>query len=156
MGRSVSYPSGASVAFAYREPEGEYCSNCGHAAAQCDCPPDEQDLCPTDAYVEWEDYVEELREGARDSWPSMRLCSGWIGNEDRILAENAHAYFGVSEYMDLVAVWLVPKDCSALSAHWIKQATPKLLKNFATLQRIGTMSNGVSVFRKIEGKAVTP
>lgn len=60
MGRSVSYPSGAIVAFRTLEIEDE-----------------------DDWEGEYECLVEEIFETARSTFPSLEPCDGWRGREDR-------------------------------------------------------------------------
>ena len=39
----------------------------------------------------------------------MSECEEWVDREDLAIAENGHAYFGVSEYCGCAAVWIVAK-----------------------------------------------
>lgn len=87
MGRSVSYPSGAIVAFRTLEIDDE-----------------------DDWEWEYECLVEEVTETARITFPSLEACNGWRGREDRILLRNAFADCGISTYCDLVAIWLAERD----------------------------------------------
>ena len=87
MGRSVSYPPGAVVAFRTLEN--------GHE---------------DDWEWEYECLVEEIIETARSTFPSLEPCDGWRGREDRILLRNAFADCGISTYCGLVAIWLVELD----------------------------------------------
>ena len=84
MGRSVSYPAGALVAFATLEVE------------------DSEDW-----EFEFDWLVGDLRSRAAAAFPSLKDCDGWRGREDRILMRNAFADFGVSTYCGLVAIWIV-------------------------------------------------
>ena len=87
MGRSVSYPSGAIVAFTVLEVEND----------------DDWDF-------EYEWLREDLRERAGQAFPSLIAHDGWRGREDRILMRNAYADFGVSVYAGLAAVWIIERD----------------------------------------------
>ena len=87
MGRSVSYPSGAIVAFTVLEVEAE-----------------------DDWEFEYEWLRNDLCERAAKAFPSLIPHDGWRGREDRILMRNAYADFGVSVYGGLVAVWIVERD----------------------------------------------
>lgn len=71
MGRSVSYPPGAVVAFRTLEN--------GHE---------------DDWEWEYECLVEEIIETARSTFLSLEPCDGWRGREDRILLRNTFAIAG--------------------------------------------------------------
>jgi hypothetical protein len=73
MGRSVSYPAGAVVAFRLLD-EGE------------------------DGDLDWayECLVDEVIETATTAFPSLEPSQGWRGREDRILLRNAYADLGLS------------------------------------------------------------
>ena len=90
MGRSVSYPSGAIVAFTVLEVEDE-----------------------NDWEFEYEWLQGDLRERAAAAFPSLQPHEGWRGREDRILMRNMFTNFGVSVYGGLVAVWIVERDDGA-------------------------------------------
>src|SRR3546814_8480393 len=87
MGRSVSYPSGAIVAFTVLDVEND-----------------------GDWEFEYEWLREDLRERAANAFPSLIPHDGWRGREDRILMRNSYADFGLSVYGGLVAVWIVERD----------------------------------------------
>ena len=100
MGRSVSYPSGAIVAFRTLEIDDE-----------------------DDWEWEYECLVEEVTETARITFPSLEACNGWRGREDRILLRNAFADCGISTYCDLVAIWLAERDDGG---YWDADAYPAI------------------------------
>lgn len=91
MGRSVSYPSGALVAFTVFAVE-----------------EDESDGVDLEFEYDW--LLEDLRERAGQAFPSLKRHDGWRGREDRILMRNAFADFGFSTYGGLVAVWIAERD----------------------------------------------
>lgn len=104
-------------------------------------------------YDEYEWFVEDLQNQFCALWPSVEVDDGWIGREDRILASNCHAYFGVSEYCGLVSIWVVPRldsgwdaDWSALAENWVSQIADRFQSEFGTMQRVGGMSNGQGVY----------
>ena len=84
MGRSVSYPRGALVAFSHIE--------------------DEMD------YLDWQDMLDNVRDHAMSLWPSLYEADHWRGREDHVIAANSLVEFGISEYCGLVAYWLVPLE----------------------------------------------
>lgn len=125
MGRSVSYPSGAVVAFSSIDTEDEF---------------------------EFEDAVEDFQEQVLDMFPSTHAENGWLGREDRILVANSHCHFGVSEYCGLVAYWVVPRgdaEHPELAERWFNQIARRFQRRFETLNKIGTASNGESFFQEI-------
>lgn len=137
MGRSVSYPSGAIVAFRTLEID------------------DEDDW-------EWgyECLVEEVTETARITFPSLEACNGWRGREDRILLRNAFADCGISTYCDLVAIWLAERDDggywdadayhprSGRAQRWLSQVASRFEAKFGELRMIGRFSNGEAIFER--------
>lgn len=114
MGRSVSYPSGALVAFTVLETEND-----------------------DDWKFEYEWLRDDLSERAAAAFPSLAPHTGWRGREGRILLRNAFADFGVSVYGGLVAVWIVERDDGAYwdaewrtarsprAQHWLGQIAPR-------------------------------
>lgn len=124
MGRSVSIPSGAQVvAFAHLDNE-------------------EWD------WDDWSSWKEEMRSEIRSIAPSMRNAEGWVGNEDQILASNALANFGFSEYCGLVSIWLLPEN-DGLAKHWCNQIEAKFMAEFSELKLIGRASNGEAFFERV-------
>ncbi len=139
MGRSVSYASG-SVHIEYATFEAE-------------------DGC--DSQWEWDYATEDFQELILKAFPSTNTCDEWVGREDRALAENSFAYFGVSEYCGLVSMWVAPKDddyatSTSLRDHWIDSIGPKFAKvcgnSFGqSLKSVGRFSNGEQIFQPANG-----
>ncbi len=137
MGRSVSYPSGAIVAFRSLEIDDE-----------------------DDWEWEYECLVEEVNETARSTFPSLEPCDGWRGREDRILLRNAFADCGISTYGGLVAIWLAERDDSryweadayhprsARAQRWLSQVASRFEAMFGELRMIGRFSNGEAIFER--------
>lgn len=137
MGRSVSYPSGALVAFTVLEAD------------------DEDDW---DFAYEW--LQDDLRERASQAFPSLVPHQGWRGREVRILLRNAYADFGCSVYGGLVAVWIVERDDVAYwdaewrhtrsprAKHWLGQIGPRFDALFGDYDCLGNMSNGEGVYTR--------
>lgn len=145
MGRSVSYPRGALVAFT----EFDGVQECG----ECDGSGEVR----MDGY-DWDDFCEDLTYRARSLFASLSPADRWIGREDRVLASNSLAHFGVSEYCGSVAVWLVPREDvggsgEALARQWIAGVARRFENEFATMHRLGVMSNGVAVYLLERGLA---
>ena len=137
MGRSVDYDSDA-IAVAYVDGS------------------DIQDSFEFDEYIESvQDYVKEL-------WPSFDAEDRWIGRELRLIAENSMAYIAVSEYCGLISLSLVPKTEQYLNSYysdevalanltgaWTARIAPKFMKSFNQFNRLGSFSNGESVYQRV-------
>jgi len=138
MGRSVSYASGSEVVkYAHFEYD---------------------DADSYSVQEDWDDTVDYLKSQLTEAFPSLSECDDWIGREDRALAENDLVYIGLSEYCGLVSVWVKPKDgdygyTNNFGVRWARQIEDKLEKIIANvfgfnLNKVGTFSNGESVFEK--------
>lgn len=137
MGRSVSYPSGSIVAFTVLEVEA---------------------LDNWEFEYEW--LRDDLRARAARVFPSLARHDGWRGREDRILARNAFADFGVSIYGDLIAVWIAERDDGAYwdadwrttrsprARRWLEHIAARFDAEFGEYDCLGHMSNGEGVYRK--------
>lgn len=158
MGRSVSYPSDALVVtFAssfWSCEEAEDHTDCLYCDGSGICQPEDFD-----------DLIYDFRQHLKELFPSVVEADRWIDREDHVLAENGLASFGMSEYCGLVAYWIVPKeyngpkgefyyssdrDISAISTRWVRQNTDKFVAAFGELSKVGSMSNGEGVYRRID------
>lgn len=137
MGRSVSYPHGAVVAFTVMGVEAD-----------------------DDWELDFEWLRDDLRERAANAFPSLEPHDGWRDREDQILMRNAYADFGVSVYGELVAVWIAERDdgpywdtewrtCRSVRAqHWLEQIAQRFDRIFGDYDWLGHLSNGEGVYRK--------
>jgi hypothetical protein len=168
MGRSVSYATGAQVV-TFATIEDVKCEECnGEGEVQSDEPDAESgdmvtcDICRGSGYEEdhdgwrFEQLVEDFRYQLKQMFPSVENADDWIGREDHVLAENRLARFGISEYCGLVSYWIVPKewdgygaDPEPLAKRWIASIEDKFVKAFGELTKVGSMSNGEGVYRRI-------
>jgi len=151
MGRSVSRPSNAfavayidvlDFGYQHTDDEGNEIENPEYDELQGQC--------------DWEFFIDDLKYRAKKLFPSMQECDEWLDNEDHVILENRFAYFGVSEYCGLASVWMVLKDnlseyndVTGIAENWAKQVESKFEKEFAELRRIGTFSNGESVYEQV-------
>ncbi len=136
MGRSVSYPCGAQVAFRILDNDE-----------------------PDNAEWDYQCLCEEIRSSALAAFPSFDPADGWRGCEDRVLLRNAYADIGVSTYGSIAAIWIATRDdpayhdadartsCSGRARQWLTQVAPRFDALFAQLDRVGRMSNGESVYQ---------
>lgn len=103
--------------------------------------------------LEFDDYVDDIRNVAQANWPSLRECSKWLGREDRAILMNDHVYVGISEYCGLVALWVVVKDDDyetyGLAENWAASIERKFDKTFGEYRKVGTFSNGEAVYEKV-------
>lgn len=144
MGRSVSYPSGAHVAFAQWDA----------GWVEDDDNLDARHFDDFAARDEWDSIVEGFRNEVFALYPSAWANDGWIGREDRIVAANSYAHFGVSEYCGCIAFWVVLRDNldssqQGLAQGWFDRVAAKFEQRFATLTRLGALSNGEAVYQRI-------
>lgn len=151
MGRSVSYPSGALVAYAETPRDGDWCATCGDCAEDCQCSEGDRDLREGD--TDWDWVEDDLRDRAFRLFPSMYHTDAWIGSEDHVLATNSFVDFGVSEYCGVMAVWIAPcRDLEpgpeALAEAWVSKVRNRFLGEFAEMHKIGTFSNGECVYAR--------
>ena len=138
MARSVSYPTGAIVAYRLFEP-------------------DEED----DWEWEFECLIEDIAATVRGVFPSFELHEGWRGREDRILLRNAYADLGLSNYGGLAAIWIAERDDgrywdfdaetprSGRAQYWLSLVEARFLKLFSRYRRVGRFSNGEAVYRAV-------
>ena len=144
MGRSVSHPGGAHVAFAQWD--------AGWIVDDDD--PDTRHFDEFAAQDDWDFIVEDFREQVLSHYPSAWSTDGWIAREDRVIAMNDYARFGLSEYCGCIAYWVVLRDDidaarEGLAHRWFERIEAKFVQRFATLVRIGTFSNGESIYRRV-------
>lgn len=108
---------------------------------------------------EWEDFKCNIAGIIKNRYKSFSECDEWEGNETKIILENNLAIVGISEYCGLTSISIAPKefryyekDNTALAIKWINSISDnleKLLdKNFDCYRKVGTFSNGESVYSK--------
>lgn len=106
------------------------------------------------AKYQWEDWEDYQRDKAKKLFPSMTPCDEWLDNENKVIMENEHAYIGVSEYCGQASIWLVCKadihdiEHYGLAKAWCGKAAHGFSQKFGDLVRLGTMSNGESVYQR--------
>lgn len=148
MGRSVSYPSGAHVA--YSDWEAGWVSH----DPETDEPLEEGYWDEDQAHFDWECIVDNFKHTIKVLFPSTWEIDKWVGREDRALMANNYCYFGISEYCGCIAYWVVLRDDlgwteGGRAEHWFKQIEHSFEKAFATMYRIGGFSDGTSVYNRI-------
>ena len=177
MGRSVSTPNNTVlVEYLHLTQERYWCPDCGNVfddpaltEQACGhthyvCPHcGSMDFQEQDSQLLFDDFAEDLETLLKEAFPSLNPDEKWLGREDKAILENAYAYFGWSEYCGLVAVWVAAKEpdyrassaWEAMQDRWIKSIEKRFAKTAAKawgvpLAKVGTFSNGGSVFQKKE------
>ena len=182
MGRSVSVPHNAQVVAYQWHDSYCYCWDCDQKVEDDTCPNDhsghdvemvgDKPFCyDCDQFVgeDWEyphsvswtsdwgddpeEFLDYVRYGCKEYWPSLEKADRWIGREDHVVLENWLVDIGVSSYCGVVAVWIVPTDnpeTRGLAWHWVDQIRDRFLEMFGQMRRIGHFSNGNAVYEKVK------
>ena len=139
MGRSISFPPGGQVCFTVLAGEDG-----------------------DDFEWEFECFVDHVIDAASVAFPSLYRFDCWRGREDHVLLRNAFADLGVSALGHMVSIWIVERadnsyfdadyrHCrSGRAQQWLRAIAPRFRQMFGDYERLGTMSNGESVYRKID------
>ena len=108
---------------------------------------------------EWDDTIDNLRSIIREAYPSFEDADRWHDREERIVLNNWHAVIVVAEYCGCVSVSIVPDESDdwdgfdGLRAAWCEQVGDRwadlLNRAFGGMVKIGTFSNGESVYQKL-------
>ena len=107
--------------------------------------------CDLDCQEFFKEAADDVAARLREKWPSFEEADSWDNRETRIVAENYHAVVGVSEYCGLTSVSIAVNDSSEqpeLAESWICRMSDEFRQMFGTLRKVGTFSNGESVFER--------
>lgn len=108
---------------------------------------------------DWDWFVDDIRAVLKHRYPSLSDADRWLGREDHVIASNCHADIVLCEYCGLVSLSIVPTQEDGwhygpeqnLHDAWCNQVADGfravIAANWPTYNRIGTMSNGVSVYQ---------
>ncbi len=108
----------------------------------------------------FDQLLDDIRETIKVQYPSFFDCDSWDGREEHRILENEYARIVVCEYMGLVSVSLavIEEDqyynpyLGGIGRYWCERIVNNFQKlmddSYNTLSKLGTMSNGVSVFAK--------
>lgn len=162
MGRSVDYLSRATQVsyanvstFGYGAPWNEETDDYDYEA--------EPVYSDFQAECDWDDFKANLGEAFAKYYPSLDFDAkghGWDGRETMIIARNKLVEVGLSEYCGLVSLSVRPLD----EHPWLNYAQSPIGERFArqmnldkvlahalgeevVLRKVGTFSNGESVYR---------
>ena len=119
---------------------------------------DDVDQCSDDENIfMWEDLIENLREGLSSAFPSLYEYHGgaeYPYREQAGILENYHVKIYISEYCGCGAISVTTRDSeyTELAEAWLNQVWGKMIKIISgyvdLFTKIGTFSNGASVFEK--------
>jgi len=107
-------------------------------------------------YGSVEEVVETIRSALLARYPSFYVDDDWVGREGRVILRNGLVRVVFSCYGNMAALSILPdEDYLDIAQYWIgqtlkgmKQALSKVVDVY---YRVGTMSNGVGVYRRAEG-----
>ncbi len=136
MGRSVDYLNGAELVSYLNV---EFSEDCWESEFQ------------------WENLLDYLTSEFSAKFKSLCVEENkWEGNETRIFLSNDLVNFGISSYCGLVSISIAPAnyDYEQLAINWINKVSKSVIGIInncpvgENLVKIGTLSNGKSVFSK--------
>lgn len=170
MGRSVAtVPDATAIAYQTFEPDEEFYLQMWRekpaderreiASSRADFETWMRKAFEWDSEYEWDAVLRYISDRAVELWPSFEPAlddSEWLG-ECQVVAKNAHSLIAVAEYCGMVSISLAPRydrdtywrDDNALGEHWRKQISARFEKEFSEFTKLGTFSNGESVYQKI-------
>jgi hypothetical protein len=102
-----------------------------------------------DQYAEeWVYMLEYFVERVTETWPSFSRVERWPHDEVRVVLQNGLAEMAVSEYCGLTSLSIAPVEnvSEGLANNFIDSISDKFLSMFSNYYRIGTFSNGESVY----------
>lgn len=109
----------------------------------------------------WEFITEDLQNVIQGKYQSFSPDDTWVDREDCSILENGHGRIVISQYGNIMSVSLVPRSNffgapeENLSQGWCSQIssgfTQLIESSYGTkaLHKQGTMSNGVSFYKRV-------
>ena len=118
---------------------------------------DEADYDECIAEENWEFFEEYIMEAIQEVASSFTKCKEeWHDQEVKKIAQNNLCSVWISEYCGFISLSFVPNEDdytdrkTGLAKHWIDQVFPKIQKKLINaievLNKIGSFSNGESIF----------
>lgn len=111
---------------------------------------------------DWEDFEGDLEWVSgymQELWPSLRSTERWPYDEVHVFLESSLVEVSVSEYCGLVALCIAPRSDlydeshRGLAVRWINSISDRFLRTFGAYSKVGTFSNGESVYLKGDDNA---
>jgi len=111
---------------------------------------------------ESEYIVEDIQQSIMSEYPEFEEVSEWEDRDIHIILESSTVEIGISEYCGLYSLSIRVRDGVDLEEEeeqqvneWLTVHASKVLEPYNEMRRIGTFSNGESIFEKSErGKSV--
>lgn len=161
MGRSVWTHSDAIDTVFFDTPEDYFCLDCDIAADGPECPECATELVNGADEAAWDDLIEDIQFFLINRFPSFSKADRWPERESHCILDNYLCDIVISEYCGLVSLGVVPtgmddyeENTTGLAHAWCeKNVVPFVYETWGQLQRLGTMSNGESVYTEA-GRAV--
>ena len=114
---------------------------------------------PDDGDENWTSLIHEIRVTLCSIIPSFEPYSKWTDRELLCILRNNYSEIVISEYCGLCSLSFVMRDDverPALAEHWMRQVVNgidcELLKVLNLVRKVGTFSNGESVYMKVGDK----
>lgn len=167
MGRGVMvHPQAEATVYRHLNNYHSTCAECGADNCECeaDCPEcgaDMYDMTGEVARDEIEYLIDSVQRAFCERFPSMSTCDRWASgggamDELHCIAENGLCEVYISEYCGVCAISVVPLDTEwhsvdvfGLAVHWCATYASDELITFGQYDRIGSMSNGESVYGRV-------
>ena len=118
-----------------------------------------------DSEYEWGGLVEYAALEVKRLFPSFELehehdNPEWVGRELRVIARNRHSIVTISEYNGVVALclgadydrgefWADPSELAGIGKAWRTRIAELFIREFGSLSKVGTFSNGSSIYREV-------
>lgn len=108
----------------------------------------------------WEELVNDYQEQVCEMWPSFEPVEDeWVGQELHVIARNRHSIVTISEYSGIIALclgadydrsefWADPSEIAGIGRAW-RQRIAERFEKLGTLNKVGTFSNGSSVYQEV-------
>jgi hypothetical protein len=169
MGRSVMTLSNATaIAYDYMEPDEEFYRERFNEDVE-EGFKDEDDDFEQFMWNDWNDFgaqsdfeaiLDSTQYILKELWPSFEDADEWVERECHVIAQNAHSIVTISEYCGSIAICLGARydrddyyadstELANLGEHWRKQIADKFEQTFGGMRKLGTFSNGESIYEKI-------
>lgn len=172
MGRSVMTLAGAeAIAYSEFQPDESFYSDLydddkadGLIAEDADFDEYMASKWEDDAAEVWAEEIDNVAEALFSTWPSLKNVVAedewiWDQPEIRVIARNKHSIVTISEYNGVVALclgadydrsefWADPSELAGIGKAWRQKISERFEREFGSLSKVGTMSNGGSVYQE--------
>ena len=112
-----------------------------------------------DAAERWAEELDNIADDVCKAWPSFDNVvesDEWVGDELRVIA----SIVTISEYNGVVALclgadydrsefWADPSELAGIGKAWRTRIAELFIREFGSLSKVGTFSNGSSIYREV-------